>query len=140
MSSFGDHHSPHCVGETPTAEYVDTQQSGGSARFKLKQNASLISVMEDGYKTMVVSIDKLSMALVDKVEKVAGSKFDVQQNSQIYAALQSLGLPQQYHVHCYCYLCANPSKAALLVGAPTSIRGQLLEEIMQAAGSLDRTL
>ncbi|KAI4368581.1 hypothetical protein MLD38_017125 [Melastoma candidum] len=132
-SCFGDHHSPTTVPEEPTTDYVDTQQSEGSARSKRKRKASLISVMEDGYKTMAASIDKLSMALLDSGEKVAGSKFDVLQNSQIYAALQSLGLPEEYHMRCYCYLCAHPSKGALLVGAPLSIRGKLLDNIMQSA-------
>lgn len=41
--------------------------------------------MEDGYKTMAANIYKLSMTLVDTGENVAGRKYVVHQNTQIYA-------------------------------------------------------
>lgn len=62
-------------------------------------------------------------------EKVAGSKFDVAQNSQILDALSSLRLEEKYKVKCYFYLNDNPSKVALLMVAPGEIEEHFLKKV-----------
>lgn len=83
---------------------------------------------------MAASIDKLSVALASTGDKVAGRKVDVNLNCQIYKALATLGLDGEYRVRCYFYLCENPSKAAILVAAPSGMRGKLLFDIMKSTG------
>lgn len=133
-SSFGDVNVSIGTPDSATLGVLKAADLSGSlGRAQFKRKASLIEVMEDGYKIMASSIRQLSMALEGTGDRVAGSKYDPRQNEEIYGIVESLGFDEEYKFNCYFYLTANPSKAAQVVGAPVPLRAKMVDAIMKAA-------